>query len=248
MLPRHGSEMQVEVRAFWNQKNRMLKLLVPLTYKCSRYLGQTAFGVQDLPINGNEAVAQKWVCAVNASEDKTFSCINDGIYGSDLSGRDLRLSLLRSPAYSGHPIGDNEFVPADRFTPRIDQGQRIFNFWFNAGGIKKRLEAISVEAQVKNEKPFALSFFPKGGGKCPQPMVLLNNSAIELSAVKQAESNSDWIIRLFNTTARKHSVRIKLPAIGMKFTERFVPHEIKTFRVNGKGLIQNVNLMELESK
>lgn len=244
LLPKHGSEMGVEIRVFWNQKNRMLKLLVPLTFAGSRYLGQTAFGVQELPTDGSEAVAQRWVCAIDNTEDKSFSCINDGIYGSDMSGRNLRLSLLRSPAYSGHPIGDNEVLPPDRFTPRIDQGERLFNFWFNAGPVGDRIKKISTEAQVKNERPCALSFFPRGGGKRPQPMVLLNNPAVELSAVKQAESNADWIVRLFNTTAQKQTVQLKMPVLGVQTRLILTSYEIKTLRINSRKKCREVNLIE----
>jgi alpha-mannosidase len=243
-LPRSGSEMEVETRVFWNQKNRMLKLRIPLAYTAQRYLGQTAYGTQDLPINGNEAVAQKWVAAVSDKEQKSLTCINDGSYGSDCSGREVRLSLLRAPAYSGHPINDNEVLALDRFTPRIDQGERLFKFWINAGLCKERLDAISSEALFKNEKPCALSFFPKGDGQFPKPMVRLSNPAIELSAVKKVESNADWIIRLFNTTDRKQSARVDMPALNCRHAVQLTPYEIQTLRITACRTVRQVNLIE----
>ncbi len=248
LLPRRGSEIKVDTRVFWNQKNRMLKLLVPLSYAGSRYLGQTAFGVQELPTNGNEAVAQRWICAVDDSGDRSFSCINDGVYGSDLSGRKLRLSLLRSPAYSGHPIDENAIVPPDRFTPRIDQGERTFSFWFNAGSVATRLKAVSIEAQAKNEKPYAMSFFPKGDGQKPAPMALLSNTAIEAASVKKAESNTDWIVRLFNASDEKQTAQLRMPVLSVCTKLTFGPYEIKTLRINGRGTTQPVSLMEEKTK
>jgi alpha-mannosidase len=245
-LPRFGSEMEVVTRVFWNQKNKMLKLQIPLAYTAERYLGQTAYGTQDLPINGNEAVAQKWVAAVSKRDGKSLTCINDGSYGSDCSGSEFRLSLLRAPAYSGHPVDRNEVLPLDRFTPRIDQGERLFRFWINAGPPKERLGSISSEALLKNEKPYPLSFFPKGNGKSPEPMVLLNNPAIELSAVKKAETNADWILRLFNTTDRKQSARVAMPALGCRHNAHLRPYEIQTLRVSRRKKIRQVNLVEEE--
>jgi hypothetical protein len=62
-----------------------------------------AFGVGDLPRNGNEAVAQKWVAVVDDERGFAVTCINAGTYGSDFSDDGLRLNLLRSPGYSCHP-------------------------------------------------------------------------------------------------------------------------------------------------
>ncbi|MFA5293013.1 MAG: glycoside hydrolase family 38 C-terminal domain-containing protein [Phycisphaerae bacterium] len=243
-LPKTGTEFEVETRVYWNQKNRLLKLQIPVTDAGSDYFGQTAFGTQQLPSNGNEAVAQKWVAVVNSKSDKCFSCINDGIYGSDFSGRILRLTLLRSPAYSGHPIGDNEILKPDRFISRIDQGERLFRFWINGGAVDNRLEKIENEALAKNENPFALSFFPDGSGKKPKPFAVMNKTVIEISAVKKAENNNGWIIRLFNSSPKKQAARLKLPVLDIKTRLDFGPFEIKTLRVNSKGKIFEVNLME----
>lgn len=241
---KHSNQIEVETRVFWNQKNRMLKLAVPLAFDADHYVGQTAFGVQELPTNGNEAVAQKWVCAASRADNKALSCINDGIYGSDLRDGQLRLSLLRSAAYSGHPIGCNDIIMRDRFTPRIDQGERVYKFWFNAGPVKSRLSTLSAEALQQNEKPFALSFFPLGSGQTPKPLALINNPAIELSAFKKAERSADWIVRLFNTSSRKQTADITLPALGSRQTLAFGPYEIKTLNVNTKGKAVPVNLVE----
>ena len=244
-LPKAGTECEVETRVYWNQKNRLLKLLIPMTEAGSHFFGQTAFGTQQLPSNGNEAVAQKWVAVVNEKPDKCFTCINDGIYGFDFSGRNLRLTLLRSPAYSGHPIGDNEVLMPDRFTCRIDQGERFFRFWINGGTVDKRLGKIGNEALAKNEKPFALSFFPSGKGRKPKPFAILNKSVIEISAVKKAENNNDWIIRLFNSADSKQSAQLKLPVLNLNTKLSFRPFEIKTLRVEPRtGKYYETNLME----
>jgi alpha-mannosidase len=246
-LPKQGSEVMVETRVLWNQKNSMLKLELPLAINAKRYLGHTAFGVQTLPMNGTEAVAQKWVCAADDANGLGLTCINDGIYGSDWCGNSIRPSLLRAPAYSAHPVGNAPTCPPDRFSPRIDQGEHIFRFWINAGNIDQRLRAVSAEAQVKNERPYALSFFPKGDGSQPKPVVVLDNQAIELSCLKRAQNDDGWVFRLFNTTDCKQSLRLRLPIAGVRSTCRFGRYEIKTFRLNSDGVLSEVNLLEEEA-
>jgi alpha-mannosidase len=98
---------------------------------------------------------------------------------------------------------------------------------------------------MKNEKPYALSFFPKGGDRMPKPLMLVDNCAIEVAAVKKAEGNTDWIVRLFNSTAQKQTAQFKMPAFGVQRKLSFTPYEIQTLRVGAAGRVWSVNLMEV---
>ncbi len=244
-MPKKGTEFEVETRVYWNEKNRMLKLSVPVPGSQCEYLGQTAYGVQKLPDNGNEAVAQKWTAVVDTASQQALTCINDGIYGSDFSAKGLRLTLLRSPAYSAHPTGDLEITPPDRFTPRIDQGERLFRFWFNGGGSTERLKLIDREALARNEKPLALSFFPSGQGGKIKPLALLSDEVIQIAAARQSDKGSDIILRLFEPTGRKRKTTLTLPTINKKIKLELNPFEIKTLKINPRsGKCQETNLLE----
>ena len=216
-LPKTGTELEVEVRLHWNEKNKMLKLSVPMLHKNNKYIGQVAYGVEELPGNGIEAVSQKWVAAVSRKNNAAVTFINDGIYSSDFSDDELRLTLLRSPAYSAHPDGCGSIsVLQDRYCPRADQGQRIFRFWLNAGKVSERLNSIDREALVKNEKVYALSFFPPGKGNKPKPLAILDDDTVVITAFKKSENGNCFIVRLFEPTGRKRSVQLSLPAISKK--------------------------------
>lgn len=241
---KHTGQLYIESRVFWNQKDKMLKLAVPLAHPLGKYLGQTAFGVQPLPTDGKEAVSQKWVCAVDAQNRYALACLNDGTYGSDIRDGQMRLTLLRGPAYAGHPVADNPVLSPDRFIPRIDQGERVFHFWLFGGQVKKVLSQVGAAAQAVNEKPFALSFFPLGEGKKPKPLILLDNSAIELSAFKAAQKGADWVARLFNGTASTQQAQMTCPALGCRKSITFGPYEVKTFKISRSGAVQEVNLVE----
>jgi len=157
----------------------------------------------------------------------------------------LRISLIRSAAYSGHPILDWPILPQDRYLPRIDQGERLFNFWFNAGKRNERLEKIDRESLACNEKPFALSFFPSGEGKKVQPAAILDDKAIELTTLKQTETGGDFVIRMFEPTGKERSTTLSIPMLKIKKTIKFTKFEIKTLRVNVKTkTIREVGLME----
>jgi len=244
-LPKHGTQVEIECRVHWNEKNRMLKLSVPTTGHEEKYLGQVACGVGELPMNGDEAVAQKWVAAVSRKDGKALTVINDGVYGSDYADNEIRLTLLRSPAYSAHPIFERTVVPQDRYLPRQEQGERLFKFWINAGPVNKRMEAIDREALAANERPFALSFFPSGAGRKPKPGATLSDKAVQIMAVKPAEKGGDLIVRLFEPTGKPRDTVLSLPFIGLRTKVHVDPFEIKTLRINPKtGKVVETDLLE----
>jgi len=242
-IPKAGTELELETRVQWAEKDCMLKLQLPLAFTVERYLGQTAYAVNELPRNGDEAVAQKWLAALGT--DWAFTFINSGTYGSSLAGKNLRLSLLRSPAYSGHPIGDRPIVPQDRFTARIDQGERLYRFWLNAGPIQERLEAIDREALVHNEEPMALSFFPSGAGQKSGAFIMLSDKVVQLTAMKRSEDGKRLIVRLFEPTGQPRTTILRLPLLALQLRVALQPFEIKTLAIDpDTGDWQETNLME----
>jgi alpha-mannosidase len=244
-LPKQGGEIEIEVRVHWNEKNRLLKLALPTNDPTARFKGQVAYGTDDLPDNGDEVVAQKWVGVLSSGNGTAFTVINDGTYGCDYTQGQLRLTLLRSPAYSGHPIYERPIVPQDRYTPRIDQGERLYHFWLNGGPSEERLAAVTREALLHNEKPEALSFFPSGEGGPPQPLVVLSDDAAVLTAAKQAEDGRGLILRLFEPTGTPRTTVVSLPWLGMEQRVALAPFEIRTYKVDGAEHVwQEVNLIE----
>ncbi len=245
LLSKHSTEIEVLTRVFWNEKDRILKLSIPTPDKDAGYRGQVAYGVEDLPNNGDEVVTHKWVAAVSKARSTALTCIDDGIYGSDCKNGEVRLSLLRSPAYSCHPIDDKPLLPDDRFSPRSDQGERLYRFWVNAGPATQRLAAIDREAQARNEKPMALSFFPSGAGEKPGTMVKLSDSAVQSTVLKKSEDGDALIIRLFEPTGQKRTTTVSLPFAGISEKITLGAFEIVTLKADTrKKTVTRVNLME----
>jgi alpha-mannosidase len=234
-LPKRGTEIEVEVRVLWNEKDRMLKLSLPSKLASPRFMGQVAFGADDLPADGDEAVSQKWLALVSEADGAALTVVNDGIHGSDFRDGELRLSLLRSPAYAADTWEGKLAVARDRFVPRQDQGERLFRFWLNAGPIEERMEKVGREAQALNERPYALAYCPPGTGRKPKPALAVDGPAVECSALKKSEDGRDVVIRLFEPTGRGRGVTLKLPVFGVKKTVRLKGFEVRTFRFERRG-------------
>lgn len=229
-LPKRGAEFEVELRIIWNEKDRMLKLSVPTSLKNIRCFGQVAFGMEELQLTGAEQTARQWVALVSDSGGTALSCINDATHGLDVNPGGLRLSLLRSPAHAGHPTGRAPITPQDRFTPRVDQGEHVLRFWFNAGPAGDRLRAVEREAQARAEEPLAINYCPPGNGAAPVPVVTLSDKAIVMSALKYAEAGDDLIIRLFNPTPRRRTTTLNVTAAGYAAKISLGAFEVRTWR------------------
>lgn len=245
LIPTSGTAFDVETRVFWMEKDRTLKLTVPSAFAADTYCGQIAFGAEELATNGNEVVAQKWTAMLNRDKDCVVTCINEGTYGSDFSRGAMHLTLMRSPTYSAHPIADKPLVRQDGFTERIDQGERIFRFRFDAGTVASRMSALDREALSFAEKPMAVSFFPSGAGKLPRPLVTMDRGSVVLTALKCSEDGKGFVVRLYEPMGKAGKTTLSLPALGIKKALSFSPFEIKTLWLDmKKKTLTETSLME----
>jgi len=244
-IPKRGAEIEIDVRVFWAERDTMLKLGLTPKLRAPRFMGQVAYGADELPSNGDEAVAQKWLALVSEADGAALTVVNDGVHGSDWDGTELRLSLLRSPAYAADTWEDKLAVARDRFIPRQDVGERRFRFWLGGGPLAERMEAIDREALVRNEAPYVLAYCPPGAGKKSGAGVVVEGAAVEVTAFKKAEDGRDLIIRLFEPTGRPRRAVVKLPALGARTTVRLGGFEIKTLRYERRtGRFVETDLLE----
>ena len=245
-LPTEGTEVEIETRVLWQEKDSMLKLALPTPWKAGTLLGQVAYGAQELPGNGDEAVGQKWLAVTPLRGARTLSVINDSTYGCDFKEGELRLSLLRGPAHAGHPTGPGRpILQQDRFTPRMDQGEHVFRFWLNGGPNQDRLTAVDREALAKNERPYALAYWPEGKGEVPHTGPVLSDKAVQIAAFKRSEEGGDLVVRLFEPTGRRRRTTLSIPSAGLKTPIKMDAFEIKTLRVDPRtGRVREVSLLE----
>ena len=244
-LPKVGTEVEVETMVFWNEKTKMLKMSLPTMMNNGKYLGQTVYGVQKLKMTGQEVVSQRWV-ALN-EENRSITCINDCVYGSDCCDGEIRFSLVRSPGYTcsdlsqfghkGRPV-----MPEGRFSTRIDQGVHTYRFWFNAGFADERMANVERESLFHNETPFALAMSPSGCGEAVPQGPVIEGSAVQMTAFKKAESDDNYIIRLFEPSGQERSITLSIPGTEIKENITFAPFEIKSYRLD----LQNAVLTETD--
>ena len=198
----------------------MLKYRIDSLFSGTPY-GQTAFGSEPLYNNGDEAVFHKW-CGIKGKEQQLY-VVNNGTYGGSFSNNSMKLSLLRTPVYSAHPIRKRQLVPHDRFLNHIDMGERKFSFRItNETNIDKT-------AQIFNEKPPVMSFFPSGDGVKKESFVTIDNDEVIVSSIRN--NGTGYEITVFNTTNKSIKATLTFKPIDKNCTVELGGNEFKIIQI-----------------
>lgn len=234
-LPKKGTEIAVHIDLYNAEKDIKLKFRLATTLRGASLKGRTAFGMNELPQNGCEVVAQDYVVLSNGKN--AVSAIHFGTYGLCAEDGNVDLTLLNSSAYCAHPIDDRTIMRSDRFGARIDQGERNYDFVLNFGESEDRFAEIEAESQIAHQPPYAISFFPTGGGKACSRFIELSEPSVALTSVHTAKDGKNKVVRLYNSLDAENSTRISIPAYGIDEEITFKQYQFKTFIVEDGRLI-----------
>ncbi len=239
--------LRIDIHILWDEKQKLIKLNIPAAFNTSDCIGEHAYGREALKKNMVENVSQKYI--IICGEDKGIIAANNGVYGSsyDENNNELKITLLRSPSYTAHPIEGRVVMPQDRYMPYIEQGEREFSFAFDIGNSNDILNNAGRFAAHFNTQPMLLSFYPTGVGEKPaSPIRLEGNDIIQITAFKRAENSNNWIIRLFNPTQKVQTAQLTFN--DNKSDIIFNAYEIKTVLYDGHSLSETDLLEGLLSK
>ncbi len=217
-IPKMGTYIDVDIRMFSNEVNNMIKYRLDTQIKGGRPWGETAFGCEGLYVDDEESVYHKW-CGIK-NENEGVYVLNNGTYGGSFTEDTIKISLLRTPVYSAHPIGERQIAPHDRFLDHIDMGERIFSYRITTG------ENIERQAQIFNEAPQLLSFFPSGDGEEKTSVVKIDNPDVILSSLRKTKDG--YMITLHNFSDKENVAEINVLPLNKKLSLHFGKYELKT--------------------
>lgn len=229
--------VDVQVTLLSNDVNRMYKYSVDTLLSNAAFLGQTAFGAQELEREHREVTFQQW-CGLK-QDGVGVAVLNNGTYGGSSDGSAMRISLLRTPIYAAHPIEGRPIANHDRYLNHMDMGERTVSLRIVAGDVFGRADAL---AQQMNQPPFALSFFPQGEeAEKPGELCSLDNQAVLLTALKR-RAGGETLVRLFNTTDRTQAADFRMG--GARLQAQLTPFEAGTWLLRGGGFVKTNMLGE----
>ena len=242
--------IRVKTTVDWHEKWSMLKLRFPMQLNYLRASWEIPYGVACREPNGEEYPMQNFLDVEGANPGLTtaingLSFLNDGKASGSVAGKEVSLTVLRSPIYANH----EPYVPDENLEyVYMDQGVQTFTYglyphdgsWEDSRTVRRSREF--------NEKPTALfETFHKGELTQKASFLELSADNVLLTVMKEAEDGSqDVILRLVETAGRSCETGLKLPGLGRQTTLSFTPFEIKTVRVPAAGNleIQENNLLE----
>ncbi len=215
-IPKQGIYVDARIVVYSNEPNVIIKYRLDTAFSGIPF-GQQAFGAEELFSDGRECVFQKW-CGIK-SADQGLCVINNGTYGGSFNNDTLYLSLLRTPVYSAHPIMERQIAPHNRLLDHIDMGERTFNFKLTT------FEDYERTAQIFNETPQIISFFPSGLGEVKTVSAEIDNPNVLLSSIRKI--GEGYVATLYNASCEEQTATLNLPNLNKKLTECFGKYEFK---------------------
>lgn len=219
-LPKQDAYMDVKIKLYSNDANKMYKLSFPTTMEESKFVGQTMFGRDDLRQGNKEVYFHNW-CGM-LEENAGFAVLNNGTYGGSADAGVLNLNLLRTPVYSAHPIHDRAYTDHDINHDHIDMGLREFSY-----RLTTEVETLDQQAQRYNQQPYVLSFFPSGLGEKKDTAVSLTNPQLLMTRFSEADGKK--MVRIYNASDKVQSGVLKMDGKELEITLQ--PYEFETYYV-----------------
>lgn len=199
--------IEIRIRLFNAEKDVKYRLDVPFA-GTQQSFGKTMYGVMRLPY-GRESVSQDWV--LMRGENVSLGIVKFGNYGGYARERGFELTLMRAAGYCAHPFEGRKILPADRYSDRMEQGERDFRLILvpcEKGTEFTVMEKISVFA---HQPPYCMNCFPLGGGSSQaQEFLKISNDAVSLSALKRTEDEDGYVLRLFNASETEQKAEVEL--------------------------------------
>ncbi len=211
--------VDIKIKLYSNDANKMYKLTFPTTLQDSSFLGQMVFGQEELLQEGKEVFYQKW-CGL-FEKANGFAVLNNGTYGGSAKDGTLSISLLRTPVYSAHPIYDRPIADTDMNHMHIDMGEREFSYRLTAD-----VEYLDAKAEEYNQPAYALSFFPSGNGELKDTRIELDNRHLILSRY-ECKTDGNICVRVYNSSDKVQSGMLKTPDRNYDITLQ--PYEFQTY-------------------
>ncbi|PYE49443.1 alpha-mannosidase [Deinococcus yavapaiensis] len=254
----------------WHEEYRMVKLAFPFALEDVTATFSVPFGHVTQPPGGQEMPSQAWLdvtglltstgkpteANVEQLGDETVSMaeararyvpygvslLNDGKYGADVLGGEVRLSILRSPIFGG---GDRPDHPrhVDQY---LDQGvsETRWALLPHAGAWQ---EAGVVHAAQDFNEPLTFVREYAHAGTLPRAKSFLAISpprTVVLTALKKAEEGDDWIVRLYEPHGRAARARVDLHLLNTSLEVTLSANQIKTYRIGKDGRSREVDFLE----
>lgn len=239
-------ELEITVRADWHERHQVLKLAVPLLLEDVRLTAGVPYGAVERDDPGAEEVLAGWLHLSDPSGAGVL-CSTDVGCAYDLDGGRLRLTVLRSPRYADHgsPWTGDDVIDF----PATDQGWRnvTYRFRFHETPIESWLGPRQA-AEHRASFPIVTETWHRGRLGDRWSGLVCQPEHVSLGALKRAEDDTGWVIRLWETAGHAAHARVGLPAFDRHWEGEIAPYEVITLQIpdDPRAPVREVLISEYE--
>ena len=211
----------------WHEQHKMLKLAFVARGSDHQVTSSAPYGHLSREATCEEEPTQAWVdiTGMLPSEKQIGLClVNDGIYGYDACGAELRLSLLRSPIYAFHQ--PREVVPGVRYY-YVDQGTHTFRLCLLPHDGDWREMAPDRAAMAWHDPLLVTALSPQTGESSTLSLLRVSPANI-VATVAKLDDDGRLIVRGYESDGRSTTVTLSSEALGCSWQWRVRPYEVWT--------------------
>lgn len=227
-LLRDRAFVEVRLAIDWHDPRHLLKLLIPAARPLRESVAGLPYGAVTRVGNGREEVMSRFVDLVG--EDGALGITTDSLYGYDLLGETLRVTVLRSPRFADH---GEEWAAGDDFAayPATDVGRSTCSIRLHphAGGWPQSRLAQLAEEHV-TELPIVLDTWHRGTLPRRWSALEVTPGNVTVPVIKRAEAGGGSVLRLVETAGIESEARIVFG--GREIAATLRPLEVATLFVS----------------
>ncbi|WP_369200403.1 alpha-mannosidase [Streptomyces sp. PU-14G] len=227
-------QVEVRVTVDWHEQLKLLKLRFPTALSQVTATHEIPYGHLARVPDGTEEPTQAWVDVSGTLPDGRragLTVANDSKHGHDVTGGEIGLTALRSPAYAWH---EPRQLDPDGVYDYLDQGRQDFQLLLVPHAGDWRAADPARRAAELNQPALSLLETFHDGPLAQRAAYADDGAGSVLVTVVKADEDAtgDLIVRAYESTGQAARARIELPlAEGRAIEADFGPCEIKTFRV-----------------
>lgn len=245
-----SDKIEARVKVRWNEKHKILKLAFPAGTIFNTNTYESAYGTVKRNSGGGEEPGLSWVDITGVTGGVGsmygFGIANNAKYSYSIEKNTLYITVLRSPVYAHHDpyvLDENEDYPV------IDQGVSEFDYVIYPHSGKWEDSRIEEYARGICQPPVIIpETCHRGMLPLEQSFLKLEAKHVFLGALKKAEDEEGYVVRLYESQNQKETCKLELLFCGREVMLDFKANEIKTLYIpcDRAGEIREVNMLELE--
>lgn len=216
-------QLDVRARIDWHETRKMLKLRFDTAFtRQPQAWYEIPYGVFPRPADGEEEPGQSFAAIL--SEGQGIALLNDNKYSYSIFENQLNLTVVRSPYYNDHAIGDQD-DPESQIT---DQGEHEFRYSLLPADLN--WDKTIRRAKLLNKAPTAI-MENNHEGKLPDHFGGLHcgKENVVISAWKQAENGNGIILRAYETNGMETEATISGTVLPVPLNAKFTPFSVQTY-------------------